>query len=118
MRNISIAILASTLLLASPVMAGSGHEHGPDGSHSHGPISSEAVIKKAGQQVNSLIGRGKLDKSWADAKAAGVTKKLFEHGDEWVVTVKNDKVSDAAKRTLYIFFTLDGAYTGSNFTGN
>ena len=118
MRNISIAFFVSTLLFVSPIMAGSGHEHGPNGGHSHGPISNEAVIKKANQQINSLVRRGKLDKSWADAKATGATKKAFEHGDEWVVTAKNDQASDAAKRSLYIFFTLDGSYTGSNFTGN
>ena len=61
MRNISIAILASTLLFSAPAMAGSGHEHDPDGSHSHGPINSDAAIKKAEKQVKSLVKSGKLD---------------------------------------------------------
>ena len=52
MRNISIAFFVSTLLFVSPIMAGSGHEHGPNGGHSHGPISNEAVFKKANQQIN------------------------------------------------------------------
>ena len=117
MRNISIVLLASTLLFSALAMAGAGHQHGPNGGHSHGPISSEAAIKKADRQINSMVERGKLDKSWADAKVTGATQKAFEQGDEWVVTAKNDNASDAAKRSLYIFYTLDGTYVGSNFTG-
>ena len=117
MRNISIAILASTLLFAAPAMAGTGHEHGSDGSHSHGPINSDAAIKKAEKQVKSLVKSGKLDKSWAGIKAASAIQKTFGDEDEWVVTFKNDKISDASKQTLYIFYTLSGAYIASNFTG-
>ena len=117
MRNISIALFVSTLLFASPAMAGAGHEHGPDGGHSQGPINSQTAIKKAEKQVKSLVERGKLEKSWADAKAAGATQKVFAQGDEWVVTFSNNKVSDTSKQTLYVFYTLDGTYIASNFTG-
>ncbi len=112
MRNISTALLVSSLFFVSPVMAGAGHDHG-SGGHSHGPISSEGVINKANGKVNSLIKSGKLDKSWADVKAVGASTK----GDEWVVTYKNDEVSDVAKQTLYVFFSLDGVYIAANFTG-
>lgn len=117
MRNVSTVLLVSSLLFASPVMAGAGHDHG-SGGHSHGPISSEGVIKKATDQVKSLVESGKLDKSWADAKPSGATQKTFAHDPEWVVTFKNKKVSDVTKQTLYLFFTLDGAYIATNFTGN
>ena len=113
MRNISTALLVSSLLFVSPVMAGAGHSHA-NGGHSQGPISSEMAIQKATQKVKSLVESGKLDKSWADVKAVGASSK----GGEWVVTYKNDKVSDAAKQTLYVFYSLDGIYTATNFTGN
>lgn len=118
MRNISIALLVSTFLIASPALAGAGHEHGPDGSHSHGPISNTAAIIKAEKQVKALVERGKLDKSWAEAKATGAAQKDFGKGAEWIVTFRNEKVSDAGKQTLYVFYTLNGAYIASNFTGN
>ncbi len=118
MRNISITLLVSTLLIASPAMAGAGHEHGPDGGHSHGPINNAAAINKAEKQVKTLIERGKLDKSWADAKATGATQKDFGKGAEWIVTFKNEKTRDAGKQTLYVFYTLNGTYIASNFTGN
>ncbi len=116
MNNISSALLVSSLLLTSPVMAGSGHDHGK-GGHTHGPISSEGVIKKATKQVKSLAERGKLDKNWAGIKAEGATQKTYSNETEWVVTFKDDKVSEPEKQTLYIFFTLDGSYIAANFTG-
>jgi hypothetical protein len=116
MRNISTALLVSSLLFASPVMAGAGHDHG-SGGHSHGPVSSEIVIQKATGKVKNMVELGKLDKSWADSKALNATQKTFSREPEWVVTFKNDKVSDAAKQTLYLFYTMDGQYIAANFTG-
>ena len=49
--------------------------------------------------------------------ALGANQKTFSNEVEWVVTFKNDKVSDATKQTLYLFFTLDGSYIATNFTG-
>lgn len=116
MRNVSTALLVSSLLFTSPVMAGAGHDHG-SGGHSHGPVSSKAVIMKATEKVKSLAESGKIDKSWAGIKAVGATQKTFANESEWVVTFKNEKLSDVTKQTLYLFFTLDGSYIATNFTG-
>lgn len=116
MRTISTALLVSTLLFGSAAFAGTGHEHGPGGSHTSGPISSAAAIKKAEGQVKSLIERGKLDKSWSGIKAAEATQRDFGKGQEWVVTFKNEK-AEADKQTLYVFYTLTGNYVATNFTG-
>jgi hypothetical protein len=117
MRNISTALLVSSLLLASPVMAGAGHEHGAGGSHSVGPITSDAAVKKAEKQVKSLVEKGKIDKSWSEAKMVESKQADFGKGQEWVVTFKNDKEKDTAKQTLYVFYTLNGSYLATNFTG-
>jgi len=117
MRNISTALLVSALLFASPLMAGEGHDHG-SGGHSHGPISNEGAINKATMKVKSLVESGKLDKSWGGVIAEGATQKTFSDGPEWVVTFKNNKANDAAKQTLYMFFTIDGNYIATNFTGD
>jgi hypothetical protein len=116
MRNISTALLVSSLIFTTPAIAGSGHDHGK-GGHSHGPISSEGVIKKASKHVKSLADNGKIDKSWAGIKAEGATQKTYSNETEWVVTFKNNNVSEPEKQTLYVFFTLDGSYIASNFTG-
>lgn len=118
MRNISTILLVSSLFFAAPAMAGAGHDHGGGGhSHSHGPVSGEVAVKKATDKVRSLVESGKLDPSWADVKATGATQKTFGDVPEWVVTFKNEKISDASKQTLYLFFTLDGMYIAANFTG-
>ncbi|HQS59809.1 MAG: hypothetical protein B7Y56_15475 [Gallionellales bacterium 35-53-114] len=116
MRNISTALLVSSLLIASPVMAGAGHDH-TGGGHSHGPVSSEVVVKKASAKVKALVDSGKLDKSWFDVKAEGAAQKVSANVSEWVVTFKNEKENDVAKQKLYLFFTLDGMYIATNFTG-
>ena len=109
MRNISTVLLVSSLLFASPVMV---YAHG-SGEQSHGAASFNDIIKKATEKVKSLVESGKLGKNWADVQYDSATTK----GDEWVVKYKNDKESDPAKQTLYLFFGLDGAYSATNFTG-
>lgn len=116
MRTISTIFVAFTLLLAAPAFAGAGHEHGPGGSHTLGPITATAAIEKAEGQVKSLVERGKLDKSWSGIKAAEATQKDFGKGPEWVVSFKNEK-AEAGQQTLYVFYTLSGSYLATNFTG-
>jgi hypothetical protein len=116
MRKTSTALVVSTLLFGTAAFAGTGHEHGPGGSHTHGPISSAAAIKKAEKQVKGLIEGGKLDKSWSGIKAAGASQKDSGSGPEWVVTFKNAK-AEANKQTVYVFYTLTGTYVATNFTG-
>lgn len=113
MKNLSITFLLSFLFFATPVMAGSGHDHG----HSHGPISSEEAINKATKKVQKLVETGKIDSTWSKANAAGAKQKEYSNGPEWVVTFKNDKVSDSSKQTLYLFYSLDGNYIAANYTG-
>jgi len=116
MRTISTAFVLSALLLCSPAFAGTGHEHGPGGSHTHGPITAATAIKKAEGQVMSLIERGKLDRIWSGIKATEATQKDFGKGQEWVVSFKNEK-AEVGKQTLYVFYTLTGNYLATNFRG-
>jgi Family of unknown function (DUF6488) len=116
MHSISIALVLAAFLFASPAFAGKGHEHGPGGSHIHGPIVAATAIKKAEKQVKSLIDRNKLDKSWAGIKASDATQKDYGKGQEWVVTFRNEK-AEAGNQTLYVFYTLTGNYLATNFTG-
>ncbi len=119
MHKFSTALLVSSLLFATPAMAGADHDHGSGGhSHAHGPVSGDVAAMKASNKVKSMVASGKLDKSWAGVKATGVSQKTFGHDPEWVVTFKNPKISDASKQTLYVFFTLDGMYIAANYTGN
>jgi len=112
----ALFILVASLTFVAPVIAGAGHSH--DGGHSHGPISSEDAAKMAAIRVSKLASAGKIPASWTGIKANSVVKKQYSKGPEWVVTLKNQKVSDVKKQTLYMFFTLDGVYIATNYSGN
>ena len=118
MKILTTTLLLSSLLIGAPVMAGSGHSHDKDGGHSLGPISSAEVSNKATKKVEQLAEAGKIDASWSGVKVASVEQKTYSKGPEWLITFKNDKVSDATKQTLYLFFSLDGHYIAANYSGN
>lgn len=112
------ACLGLMLALSSVgAFAGGGHDHG-SGGHAHVAITSDQAITKATEKVRQLSNAGKIDASWSTVSAAGAEQKTYTKGPEWVVTFKNDKVSDAAKQTLYVYFSLDGHYLAANYTGN
>ena len=113
MKNLATTLLLSFVLFATPVMAGSDHDHG----HSHEPISPKEAISKATKKVQQLAEAGKIDSSWSKTNAASAEQKEFSSSLEWVVAFKNDKVSDSSKQTLYLFFRLDGNYIAANYTG-
>jgi len=117
MKTLTAALLLS-VLLATPVMAGSGHSHDSDGGHSLGPVTSKEATNRASKKVKQLAEAGKIDATWSGMKAASVEQKTYSKGPEWVVTFKNDKISDTAKQTLYLFFSPDGHYIAANYTGN
>jgi len=114
MRKTIIAVTFSTLsLLNVPAFSGPGHDH----AHSHEAITAQGVEQKATKQVADLISKGKVDKSWSAIKPAKSYQKTFEKGQEWVVEFVNSTASDKTKQTLYLFYTLDGHYVATNFTG-
>ncbi len=113
MKSLATTLLLSFVFFATPVMAGSDHDHG----HSHEPISQKEAISKATKKVKNLADAGKIDSSWSKIKAASAEQKEYSKVLEWVVTFKNDKVSDSSKQTLYLFFTLEGKYLAANYTG-
>ena len=108
-----LPLLLLILLFGQTVLAGPGGGH----SHDHGPITSEQAIMKSARHVQKLVKDGKIDASWLGATSKSVEQKSFGHGPEWVVTFENKAIEDPEKKILYVFFTLDGHYLASNFTG-
>ena len=109
MRNLLVAVVLG-LTMSTTAFAGPGH--------SHAPVTKEAVSEMALKKRDQLIKNGKLDKSWSAAPVGSVEQKTFKKKPEWVITFRNDTVADEAKRTLYMFYALDGHYLASNFSGN
>ncbi len=102
------------MLITTPAQASGDHKHG----HGHEPITQQQAGELATQKLESLVKKGKIDKSWSGKPIDSVTKKTFSKGPEWVVTFKNNELADQSKRTLYMFYALDGHYLATNYTGN
>lgn len=116
MRKATAVLLFSAILTVAPAIAGPDHTHGA-GGHTHAPATAEQVSARAIERVKSMVQRGKLDKSWANAKPEPAYQKDFAKGTEWVVAFRNEKMEDATKRTLYVFFSLEGSYIAANYSG-
>ena len=114
---ISTPLIIMMFLFGHTALAGpgSGHSHGHE--HHHGPITSEQDVIKATKHVQTLVKKGKIDASWSGVTSNSVEEKSFGHGPEWVVTFENKAINDPEKQTLYVFYTLNGKYLASNFTG-
>jgi Family of unknown function (DUF6488) len=111
-----ILLLSFTLgLFSMMAIAGGGHDHGH--GHSHSQVDQTTAIAKANKIIASFVTQKKLNKSWAPISANSAEKKTFNGKQEWVVTFVNEKVTDAKKRKLYVFLTLNGDYVAANYTG-
>lgn len=116
-------IFFSLVLTFSPaaLLAGANHDHGhshDDGhSHSHDPVDKTKAEEVAKKSIAMLVKKGKISSSWESVSVANAEKKKFGDKMEWVVSFKNDKISDASKQTLYVFLSLTGDYIAANYTG-
>lgn len=112
MKTLAKALVLSLIFFGSPVMAGTGHDHGYTP-----PVNQQTAEINAGKVITSLVTRDKVDKSWAAIKASSVEKKVLNGRPEWVVVFTNEKITDAEKQKLYVFLTLGGNYIAVNYTG-
>jgi hypothetical protein len=115
-HNMALGGLIFLFAVMAPAWAGPGHDHDHD-EHSHDNISSEQAKSKAISKIKHLAESGKIDASWASVSPSQVEQKSFSKGSEWVVSFKNNKVADKEKQTLYVFYTLDGHYLATNYSG-
>ena len=122
MKLIKNLLVIMPFLFTGNLYAGSGHSHDKDGGHSnhghsHGTVSKARVIKKAKYKISRLVKKGKVDNSWKGLNPVSVTQKKFGKKMEWVVEFHNQGIKDATKQKLFVFYSLDGHYIATNYTG-
>ena len=105
----SFILISVLILFSGAAAAGTGH--------SHDPVTQQQAEQVATQILSTLIKQGVIEESWRDTAVQMSEQKVFDGSTEWVVSYKNDAVSDPSKRTLYIFLTLTGDYIAANYTG-
>lgn len=115
MKNIISTIAFVAAFGATPaIFAGGGGD-----CHFHGakPATEATVLGCASQRKESLVGSGKIDKSWQAIKQDKVELVDGKKGKEWKVTFKDAAAKDRSRETLYMFFTQPGNFIAANFTG-
>ena len=111
-KALSLIVLAALLLVAatgSPALAHGGKEHGT------AAFTSFKALEKATDLYNRLLSSGKLDDSWETGlENVAITAPSPSGGKEFVITFRR---SQGKPQAVYFFFTDEGKYAGSNFTG-
>lgn len=110
----SIATLAATLAFAPAAFAGAG---GSCHFHGNAPVKESILTGCANDQKDALASKGKIDASWRAVKLDKAETVEGKSMKEWKFTFNNPAEKDAAKQTLYMFYTLTGNFIGANFTG-
>jgi hypothetical protein len=86
------------------------------GGKTHGSsFTALQALQKATELYDKLVVSGKLPGSWeTDLKKVDISSR--QKGDQWEYVVSFER-SAGEPNTVYIFFTAEGKYSGSNFTG-
>jgi hypothetical protein len=103
----------ATIAFAPAAFAGGG------GCHFHGdtPVKETILVDCASKHKDNLIKKGKIDASWAGVKMDQSEMVDSKKTKEWKLTFKNPAEKDAAKQTLYMFYSVSGNFLAANFTG-
>ena len=134
------ATIVTLALGLTTIYAGSGHSHDEDSDkghdhsqkenshegHKHSPLydkikpgmSKEDIKKSAKQEVQSLVAKNKIPKSWQHVPISKIGKTHYGDTDDWVVGFDNMKIKNKKRQTLYIFVSVGGEIRGANYTGN
>ncbi len=108
--TITLFLVMSMVTTTSMAQAEHGHSHGPEITEDEAKLVASGIVRE-------LAENNKIDTSWNKTEVTSISKKTFDGHLEWVITFQNDTIEDQAKRTLYIFLTPGGEFTGANHTG-
>jgi hypothetical protein len=108
----TLILLLSMVLMSVPLASA----HGPKG-HSGTEFTALSAVKKGIELYDKLVASGKLKAPWeTDLKNIEVFSRQKSSQNRELV-VKFSRSKDDPK-SVYIFFTEKGDYSGSNFSGN
>jgi len=104
----------AVLFLAIAIIGTIAFGHGPK-SHSDNNFTAFMAVKKAIVLYDRLLDSGKLAESW-ETDLNNLEVFTQNNGNQVEFTVKISR-SKGEPKSVYIFFSDKGEYTGSNFTG-
>lgn len=109
-------LILTVLSFSQIVLAGTGHFHPTQIVKCSAECTQEDATGVAAKSLDYLIQKGKVPSSWSAIPLEKVEKKQFKKGPEWVLTFV-DKTQPANKQRLFVFITMKGWLSGSNYTG-
>jgi len=115
--RLGLVIALSAVTLTSASAQTGMHSHGSGPMHSHGTIDRALAQQHAQQIIWRMVTRGIVDASWRDLAPENAELKPRGAALEWVVTYRNESVSDPEKRAIYVFLSPAGEYIAANHSG-
>jgi len=108
--NLSFTLIVTlfAVIIAAAVAFGHGGKHSDQFTHLQ-------ALQKATQLFDELVTKGKLDENWETGLQNVALSKRHNKGKEEIVVAFQRATGDPTH--VYIFFTTEGKYAGSNFTG-
>ena len=107
-RTLTISTALFAVIITAALAFGHGGKHSDQFTHLQ-------ALQKATQLFDQLVTKGKLDKNWeTDLQNVAVSKRNNKGNEEIVVAFQR---ATGDPTHIYIFFTSEGKYAGSNFTG-
>lgn len=106
-------VLALTVGLTLSVTT-SAFSHGGK-THREETFTAFQAVQKASQLYDRLLAAGKLSEGWETGlKTIIISTRKTGNKSEYVIQFETDKENPDS---VYFFFSQDGMYSGSNFTG-
>lgn len=109
-RHFIFGVLILAMLIYATVVFGHG------GKHAAGEFTHLQALKKAMGLYDQLITKGKLDQTWERGLKQVEISERSKNGEEEIAV--SFRRSEGDPKAVYIFFTANGKYNGSNFTGD
>ena len=105
-----VVVFLFSFSMVQPVQSHGGKTHGEE------TFTALQAAQKATQLYDRLIVSGKLPEEWeTKLKNIAVSIRNTDNKREYVVQFE---ITRGDPSSVYFFFDIDGAYSGSNFTGN
>ena len=105
----ALIVIFAVLISAGPIFAHGGKKHANS-------FTSLRALQKATELYDKLIVEGKLFDSWeTDLEKVDISTREKDGHKEYVVSFQRS--GQGGPNTVYIYFTAEGKYAGSNFTG-
>jgi hypothetical protein len=112
---IQIVLYGGILMMALHLISPAGIAAHGGKTHAADAFSRLKALQKATQMYDALIAEGKLDDSWeVQLVKAEISVNERQGVKEVVVSFHRGAGSPSA---VYFFFSADGEYAGSNYTG-